>query len=166
MQIPKIEMIFICPEKGKPMVEVESVNCFAGIGLEGDRYALEKGTYSGVDNRGKPGICMRHVSMISAAAIFMANEIARKNGWEPFSSSETRRNLVISGDGDLLHLIGRKFRFGQALFRGFEECPPCKIPGKIVGKSGFEEAFRQYGGLRAEVLADAELFIGDEFSLV
>jgi MOSC domain-containing protein YiiM len=154
----KVVAIFVCPEKGQPMRAVQEVNAIAGVGLEGDRYATGKGTYSGLPNRSDKTKYIRQVTIISKVAIDEANKLLA----EPFSLSETRRNIVVDGDIDLLSLIGIEFKIGGVRFRGFEDCTPCKLPERMAGKQGFEQAFAKRGGLRAEILTDGLITVGSE----
>ena|SRR3989338_2136941 len=147
IEVPKIAGIFICPEKGEPMAQVLYVRAIAHVGLEGDRYALGKGTYSDKNNKGKK-VCMRQVSFISSEAI----EVANKNLPLPFAWPETRRNIVVKGIPDLICLIGQEFVINGVWFRGFEDCAPCKIPSEMASKEGFANNFKYCGGLRAEIL--------------
>ena len=153
----KVIGIFICPEKGQPMREVEGVKVLAGVGLEGDRYDAGTGTYTGFPNITDRSKCIRQVTIISRAALDEAN----KSLPSPFSPIETRRNILVD-HADLLSLIGKEFTIGNVRMRGFEDCAPCKIPGRMANKIGFEEAFAKRGGLRAEILSDGTIRIGDE----
>lgn len=42
----RIESIHVAPSRGDPMQGLGRVQAIAGVGLEGDRYALGLGTYS------------------------------------------------------------------------------------------------------------------------
>lgn len=144
--------ICICSDKGLPMRSVESVKALAGKGLEGDRYAEEKGAFS----KGKR-VAIRHVSLIAQAALAAAN----LKGNVFFSFDETRRNILTEGI-DLNALVGKEFTVGAVRMRGTELCDPCRRPGKLVGKDGaaFESMFDGIGGLRAEILNDGVIQIG------
>lgn len=146
-----VERIYVCPDKGLPMQEVSAVEAIAGQGLAGDRYALNRGTYSGKRHN------RRHVTLISAAKIAEANAHAPN----AFTAAETRRNIVLSGSIDLLSLIGREFSLGESRMLGVEECVPCKIPSQLTGKPNFFEAFTSRGGLRAEILCGGRIAVGD-----
>lgn len=145
---------------------VSEVKCIEGVGLEGDRYATKKGTYSNTHNLGKPGVFMRQVTLISNREINQGNMTLIQNGFarlssQKFKPADTRRNLIVEGDIEMKSLIGKEFVFGNTWFRGFEECPPCIIPNKD-GKQGFEIGFKQFGGLRAEILNTEVIWIGAE----
>ncbi len=147
--------IFICPDKGEPMQEFDSVRAIAGRGLEGDRYAEGKGAYSKSKR-----VTTRHASLIAIEAIDAANY---ENGTD-FLPSDTRRNIVTSGI-DLNSLVGQEFTVGEVSMKGVELCDPCARPSALSGKKGFEPAFQNRGGLRAEVLTDGLIRKGDTFSV-
>jgi len=154
----KIAAIYISPVAHWPMQWVPYARTIAGIGLEGDRYALDIGTYSGKPNRSNPKMCVRHVTFISARMIELGNQkLDHRFVWE-----DTRRNVVINGDIDPLSLIGKEFLFGSSRFRGFEDCTPCTIPSMISGKPEFEKAFKIYGGIRAEILTSGIIRLDDK----
>jgi len=156
-EVPRIAGIFICPEKGEPMTQVLYVKAIAHVGLEGDRYALGKGTYSGKNNKGKK-VCMRQVSFISSEAIEVANESLAVH----FAWAETRRNIIVKSIPDLISLIGQEFVINGVWFRGFEDCAPCKIPSEMAGKEGFVNNFKYCGGLRAEILSSGYIGVNNE----
>ncbi len=154
----KISAIYICPEKGAPMVSVPKVRAYALRGLEGDRFFLGTGTYSGKPNKGKPNQYVRDVTFISSQAMIDAN-LKMKS---PMLPEETRRNIIVDGDVDLLGLIERNFVFGSVQFRGFEDCTPCKLPGNMVDKNDFIVAYQACGGLRARIVTDGFISVGDQ----
>src|SRR5437870_3882475 len=122
----KILHIFIAPTKGAPMQEVSCIQAIKGVGLEGDRYALGKGTFSKIRSMlGRHN----HVSLITMDAIRRAST---------FSQSETRRNLVIEDmtAEELNDFNGEEFVIGSVLMRGVELAKPCNDPGK-----GFKTKF-------------------------
>jgi hypothetical protein len=149
----RVMRIFVCPQKGMPMCAVDAINAIAGVGLEGDRYALKTGTYS-AGHRPIP----RHVTIFSAGKLLEANiELA-----QPFLPEETRRNIMVEGDIDLPALVGREFAIGGVRMRGVEDCAPCALPSKMVSKPGFARAFNGRGGIRAEILSSGFIAVGDE----
>jgi len=131
------------------------VRALEGKGLEGDRYAAAQGSYSRL---ARPAA--RHVSLIGLEAIEAANEELTQRGLLPFTPAETRRNIIIEGY-DVYKLIGQEFWIGHVHLRGSEPTQPCHIPSAVAGKVGFAEAFRKRGGVRAEVLSDGIIAIGD-----
>ena len=140
--------IFISAEGGQPMTSVPEVQAVAGAGLQGDRYFLETGTFS----EKSPG---NQVTLIESEALTAA---ARDYKFE-IAGGESRRNLLTSGIA-LNHLVGREFRIGEVRLRGFKLCEPCGYLEKLTGKQMIK-ALRHRGGLRAEILSDGMIKVGD-----
>lgn len=151
----RVVSLFISPAVGECMQARTVVRVSAGQGLEGDRYALGLGSYSGV-----PRQVARHVSLIGREAMQAANEELSRGGLVPFEPDETRRNIVVEGV-DVYVLLGQKFRIGAVRLRGSYPTKPCHIPSAVAGKAGFAEAYHNRGGILAEVLSDGLISIGD-----
>lgn len=147
--------LFVSPGIGQLMQTRTSVRAFAGRGLEGDRYERGEGSYSKLAR-----VSARHISLIAREAIEASNEELVERGLIPFEPSETRRNIVVEGV-DVYALLGNEFRIGTVRLRGSEPTLPCRIPSAVAGKTGFAEAYRNRGGVRAEVLSDGIISIGD-----
>ena len=58
-------------------------------------------------------------------------------------------------------LVGRRFRIGSVLCEGKRLCEPCRYLKGVVAKSLLDPLSHR-GGLRADVLEDGEIRIGDE----
>lgn len=144
--------IFISTNAGDPMREVQKIKAIKKLGLEGDRYAGERGAWSKSKRR-----VIRQVSLIEQGAIDKANFGLKV----PFLPQETRRNIVVS-DFPLNGLIGKEFTIGGVRMRGVELCDPCQRPSNLAGKKGFEESFCGQGGLRAEILTTGQISVGDD----
>jgi MOSC domain-containing protein YiiM len=129
----------------------------AGSGLQGDRRHRSR-PYS----RAKRQV-IRHVSIIEREAIEAANEELARRGLLPFEPDETRRNIVVEGT-DVYALLGREFCIGDVRLRGIEPTRPCHIPSAAANKTGFKEAFCDRGGVRAEILTDGIISVGDAMS--
>jgi MOSC domain-containing protein YiiM len=153
----RVLRIFVAHDKGLPMREVWIGRARVGLGLYPDRYSEGKGAFSG-----SPRAVIRHVSLIDVEAIRRANLAAEV----PFLPEETRRNVLTEGL-DLNALVGKAFRLGsRVLMRGVELCDPCDRPGVLAGKKGFKEAFRNMGGLRAEIIVGGRFRRGDPIILM
>lgn len=133
------------------MVSLPEAKAVRGLGLEGDRYALMAGTYSGKRHN------LRHVTLISVADVARANSLLAT----PFKLEETRRNIAVGGNIELLKLIGREFAISDVRMRGVEECTPCKRPSQLSETEGFLDAFKGRAGIPATILSDGNLRIGD-----
>src|SRR3989344_3545918 len=147
--------IFISSNEGKPMQELQKVRAVEQLGLEGDRYAGERGAWSKSKRK-----VIRQVSLIEQEAIDRANT----NLEIPFLSKETRRNIVVI-KFPLNGLIGKEFMVGGVRMRGVELCDPCQRPSRLVGKRGFEESFTGHGGLRAEIFNTGLIYVGANVSI-
>ena len=154
---PYIQAIYIAPTAGEPMQSL-SVAKIIATGIEGDRYSNGRGAYSNTSPRK-----IRHLSLITASGIAIANDwlLARNN--PTFDASQTRRNIVVGNmSAECLNsLVGKTFALGSLVLKGTELCAPCKRPAQLLGKPGFLDAFEGRGGLRAEIIQVATLSIGD-----
>lgn len=150
-----VRSIYVTERAGEPMKQVEHAYAEAGRGLAGDRYAEGLGAYS-TARRQK----IRQLSLIASEAIEAANLELHL----PFGEEETRRNIVTYGI-ELNELVGKEFAIGSVMLRGTELCDPCRRPEKLTGKAGFEEAFQDRGGLRAEVLTSGLIAVGHAIEL-
>lgn len=129
--------ICIAPVAGSAMQSVDNVEAIVGAGLKGDRYAAGEGSFNK-----KSGIGNRQVTLINAR-FFTGTS---------FEFLDTRRNIAVSGV-ELMWLIGREFKIGDARMRGVKYCDPCMRPSKLTNKTeAFMDSFQDCGGLVAEVL--------------
>jgi MOSC domain-containing protein YiiM len=146
--------IYTTTEAAKPLTPATELRAIEGVGLDGDRYARQAGTYS---NRPGPH---RQVTLVEREVIASVND---ESGVD-LGEHETRRNLVTEGV-PLLHLIGRSFRIGDVVLRGIKSCPPCAHLEKLT-RPGVRAALENRGGLRAEIVKGGTLRIGDEITAV
>ncbi len=143
-----IHSIHIASAAKEPTHAVDEVQAIPGVGLEGDRYALKQGTFY----KPEPDF---ELTLIEAEAI----EAIRIEYKIELAPGEVRRNLVTRGV-PLNHLVGREFRIGHVLIRGIRLCEPCNhletLTQRPVGMS-----LRHRGGLRAQILKEGMIHIGD-----
>jgi MOSC domain-containing protein YiiM len=147
----RVEAIYVTDTAEAPMRGVAEIRAIAGLGLEGDRYAAKKGSFSAKD---KPG---RQITLVEAEAI---EALERELGLV-LAPGETRRNVVTRGVA-LNHLVGRDFTVGGARLRGHELCEPCGDLARMTGKPSILAGLVHRGGLRAEILAGGLIRVGDE----
>jgi MOSC domain-containing protein YiiM len=109
------------------MYTLRSLSNVAGRGIEGDRYFSGTGTYSP-----KPDV--REVTLIEMEVL---DALAR--GDPPFPGATVnlapgahRRNLTTLGV-PLNHLVGRRFKIGEAVLKGGRLNFPCKYLEKLLG---------------------------------
>ena len=145
--------IYTAVAGGKPMDAHEEVRAVAGVGLEGDRYATRSGEFSDREGGG------REVTLIAREAIAAANEAD-----VTIREDETRRNLVTEGV-DLDALIGKQFAVGDVVLLGVRDCPPCAYLEQLTGQA-VRRGLRGQGGLRADIVRDGVIRVGDPIATV
>jgi MOSC domain-containing protein YiiM len=150
----RLVAIYVAPAASAPMDACDRIDAVAGAGLRGDRYANGTGTYSG-SGRGP-----RDVTLIEREAI---DAVLAEDGVD-VREDQTRRNLVTEGVA-LNHLVGRTFRVGAVRMRGVRLAEPCAHLEQLTGVVGVRAALVHRGGLRAEVLDDGELHVGDAIAV-
>jgi MOSC domain len=143
-----VAAIYVGAEALQSMTAVPEVRAQAGCGLEGDRYFREAGTFS----EKSPA---NQLTLIEEEAL----EAAARDYDLAITAQETRRNVLTCGIA-LNHLVGREFRIGEVRIRGLKLCEPCGHLQKLSGKDVMK-ALRHRGGLRAEILTDGLIRVGD-----
>jgi len=141
--------IHISPAAGQPMETVPEARAVAGRGLEGDRYALGIGYYSKT-----PGPGGRELTLIETETLEALGALGIK-----LSAAESRRNVATSGV-PLNHLVGREFQVGTVRMLGTRLCEPCKYLDGLT-QAGAMTALLHRGGLRARILTDGLIRVGD-----
>ncbi|PSQ19966.1 hypothetical protein BRD00_00600 [Halobacteriales archaeon QS_8_69_26] len=71
-----------------------------------------------------------------------------------------RRNVTTEGVA-LAHLVGERFRVGEAVCVGTERCEPCAYLERHLEREGVREALVHRGGLRARIVAGGTVAVGD-----
>ena len=142
----------VAPEAEASMVAVDRAVARADRGLEGDRYFDERGTFSNAHGRG------HDLTLIEAEVLDSVMLPAGR-----LAPEEARRNLITRGI-DLNALVGKHFRVGDVECFGQRLCEPCAHLERLTaaaGKAGTLRALIHKGGLRADVLSDGEIRVGD-----
>jgi MOSC domain-containing protein YiiM len=145
-----VEAIHVAPSDGAPMRPVDRIRAIAGVGLEGDRYALRTGNYSH-----DPKVD-RDVTLIEAEEI----EALAAGSGIVLAPGETRRNVTTRGIR-LNDLVGRRFRIGDVECEGTRLCEPCQYLTDLLGKPILAPLVHR-AGLRARIVTDGEIALGDE----
>jgi MOSC domain-containing protein YiiM len=127
----------------------DQVLAIPGAGLEGDRYTLKRGTFY----KPKPDY---ELTLIEAEAV----EALRRDYEVELAAGDARRNIVTRGV-PLNHLAGREFRIGEVRIRGIRLCEPCEHLDSVTGKQVMEGLCHR-GGLRAQILTQGTIRVGDE----
>ena len=149
----RVEAIAIAAEAEAPMVRVDRAVARKGRGLEGDRYFDQRGTFSNVHGRG-------YDLTLIEAEVLDALELPS----EQIAPEEARRNVITRGI-DLNALVGRPFTVGGVECLGQRLCEPCAHLERLTanaGKPGTLRALIHKGGLRADIVSDGEIHVGDE----
>jgi MOSC domain-containing protein YiiM len=144
-----VAAIFTAPAGESPMEPRDEVRAVPGRGLDGDRYFSGKGTYSD-----RPG--HREVTLIEIEAIEGMNR-EEDLGFDP---SLSRRNIVTRGVA-LNHLVDREFSVGEVRLRGIKLAEPCAHMEGLSGVTGARKALIHRGGLRAEIVTEGVVRVGD-----
>ena len=150
----RVHAIYIGGERETPLTSAQEVEAKAGLGLVGDRYF--KGGPGTFARKWDPS---RNVTLIEKEAIEAANRSYTVN----LDEGDSRRNIVTRGVA-LNHLVDKEFTVGNVRLRGVKLCEPC---GYLEGltEPGVREALIHRGGLRAEILADGKIKVGDSISV-
>jgi MOSC domain-containing protein YiiM len=150
-----VDAVFVAPEAGAEMREVDEVEAVAGAGLRGDRYfrGNETGTFVGweADEERPAGYDLTLVEREAVAAI------EREAGID-LAPGEHRRN-VETRDVALNHLVGERFRVGPVVCEGVRLCEPCDYLQRVT-REGVLDALVHRGGLRADVVEGGLLRAG------
>jgi hypothetical protein len=144
----RIRAIHIADVQRAPMRAVARIRARVGSGLDGDRYALGLGYYSH-DRR-----VSRDLTLIEAEVL---EDLSRRG--IALAPGESRRNVTTRGSR-LNDLVGRRFRIGPIECRGTRLCEPCVYLAALVGQALLEPLIHR-GGLRADVMVDGYIAIGD-----
>ncbi len=137
------------------MVRVDRAMARAGRGLEGDRYCDQRGTFSNVHGRGYD-LTLIEAEVLDALQL-PAGQLAPE---------EARRNVVTR----VIYLnavVGKPLRIGSVQCLGQRLCEPCAHLERLTakaGKPGTLRALIHKGGLRADVLGDGEIRVGDQIT--
>jgi MOSC domain-containing protein YiiM len=143
-----VEAICVAPAASEPVQTLRSVRAIAGCGLEGDRHVSGKGTFPS----GPPG----------SALTIIAAEVCESFD-PPLTPSEHRRNLVTRGI-DLNGLVGLDFNIGGVRCRGMRLCEPCTVVQRYAARP-ILRALVHRGGIRADILEDGLIQLGDELTV-
>lgn len=146
----QVVAIYTAPTKGAPMKGRDEVRADAGVGLDGDRYATGDGKYTRASDGGERAVTLIEREAVAAARLEYDIDL---------EEHEPRRNIVTEGV-PLNHLVGRTFRVGDVLLRGFKLAEPCAYLEGLT-RSGVRQALVHRAGLRAEILEGGVVHVGD-----
>jgi hypothetical protein len=145
-----VEAIAVAPSAEAPMSLLDQAEAHAGRGLQGDRYFEGGGTFSNPASNG------HDLTLIEAEQL---EGITLSSGHTP-TAEDARRNVVTRGI-DLNALVGRRFRVGEVECVGRRLCEPCAHLERLT-EVGLMRALVHRGGLRADILNDGRIALGDD----
>lgn len=146
MSAGRVTAIYLRPEKGGPVAQVDAVRAAARQGLEGDHHFAGDGP---VEREG------RDLTLIEAEALewLAAQRGIELEEWEP------RRNVVTRGVR-LNDLVGERFTVGEVECVGRLLCEPCNTLEQRT-QPGVLKGLVHRGGLRADILGGGRIQVGD-----
>lgn len=137
----QVEAINIGPSEA--IRPAQTVSAVAGKGLQGDRHFHGRGA--------PPGEAL---TLVEAEAL---DDVG-------LTGAQSRRQLVVR-DVRLNYLVGKRFRVGNVECLGVELCEPCLHLQQLT-RPGIIKDLIHRGGLRADILTDGLISVGDPVSLV
>lgn len=142
--------INIRPQPGEPVLVLDEVHAVPGKGLEGDYY------FAGIAPKGiEPARELTLIEEETLQALEIENNIS-------LSPADSRRNLLTK-NVPLNHLVGKEFRVGEVTLKGIRLCEPCLHLASLT-QDPVLPALVHRGGLRAQILSEGIIRIGDPIS--
>ena len=127
-----------------PLIEVAQIECVAGSGIRGDRFFDYRDDYKG------------QITLFSCEVF---ERLVAHFGLTDKSAGDLRRNVIVSGI-NLNDLIGEEFSIQGVRLHGTGHCKPCYWMNYAIAP-GAEEFLQGNGGLRAQILTDGVIAVGD-----
>ena len=144
-----VEAIWVSASAGEPAQAWSRSARSAGQGLEGDRHVTGKGTFP---------------SGLAGSALTLVEAEVCETFEPPLGPDDHRRNVLTRGIA-LNQLLGHEFTIGGVPCRGMRLCEPCTVIERYASRP-ILRALVHRGGLRADILADGEIRVGDEVRAV
>ena len=132
-----------------PMQMLAEARLIAGTGIDGDRYATRRGTYSPTHH------VDRQVTLIEVETL----EALARDRHIPLAPHEHRRNLTTRGV-PLNHLVGQYFRVGECVLYGGRLNVPCQYLETLLGKAVFKPLLNR-SGLNCRIIIGGLTRVGD-----
>lgn len=151
MPAGRVEAIFLAASARAEPSSVPAARAVPGRGLEGDRYFLGAGTFTNWQGR-REGEAL---TLIEAEVL----EAMRNEQEIDIGAGASRRNVVTRGVA-LNDLVGKRFRVGQVECYGDRPCDPCRHLERLT-EDGVLRALADRGGLRADILHEGRIAVGD-----
>jgi MOSC domain-containing protein YiiM len=141
--------IHVAGGASEPMRSLAEARLLEGTGIDGDRYATRRGTYSPKHH------IDRQVTLIEEETL----EALARDHDIALAPHEHRRNLTTRGV-PLNHLVGRYFSVGSSLLYGGRLNVPCRYLEEVTGKKVFKPLINR-SGLNCRVLVGGVIRPGD-----
>lgn len=142
--------IFTAPVASTPMVSHDDIECVAGAGLRGDRYALGTGLYSTTPHDD------RHLTILEDETL----DALRRDHDIDLPAQLTRRNLVVRGIG-LNRLVSGYLGIGEhVIVRVGRLNRPCRYWEQLIGLPVYEPTVHR-SGINCQVLRGGMIGLGD-----
>ncbi|MGH9510352.1 MAG: MOSC domain-containing protein, partial [Terriglobales bacterium] len=132
-----------------PLESKAEIRVVPGEGIEGDRYARTHRPPNAHHGAG------HELTLVESEAI----EALERDYHIHLEPGQTRRNLTTRGV-PLNHLVDREFLVGDVRLRGVQLCEPCAHLERLLDKP-VVPGLRHRGGLRAQVLTEGLIRVGD-----
>jgi MOSC domain-containing protein YiiM len=144
--------IYVSEVKTGPMTSLDTATALKGRGLSGDRYAAKAGTFTpGSDRLRGYDLTLIESEVLDRLTLSDGSRLA---------AAESRRN-VVTGGIDPNALVGREFTIGSVRAFGQRLCEPCVHLQRLT-RPGVVAGLVHQGGLRADILTDGEIRLGDK----
>lgn len=147
--------IYVSEVKTGPMTALDVATALKGQGLVGDRYAAKAGTFTPRSDR----LRGYDLTLIESEVL---DELTLPDD-SHLPAAQSRRNVVTRGI-ELNALVGHEFTIGSVRAFGQRLCEPC-IHLQRLTRPGVVAGLVHRGGLRADILADGEIHLGDEITV-
>jgi len=146
----RVDSIHVAPGRGAPTTSVPQVRAVPGKGLLGDRHF---GRAETDPDAPRPD---REITLVEVETI---EAVARECGVR-LEPGDVRRNIVTR-DVALNHLVDRQFTVGEVALLGLRLCEPCAHLAELTHESVLRGLIHR-GGLRAQILTEGVIRVGDE----
>jgi MOSC domain-containing protein YiiM len=148
----QVVAVYIAAKPARPMVSVAEVRAFSDRGLEGDRFFRE--SWKAANRPDKAVSLIEEETLQAAAAELGSGTLVDKS----------RRNIVTRGV-PLIDLLDREFTVGGVLMRGLRLFEPCGHLEKVSKMAGIFRALEHRSGLKAAIIGDGTIRVGDPIAL-
>ena len=151
-RVGSVEAIHVATGTGGRPEGRESVTAVADRGIEGDRYFEGTGIYNEREELDPSDITLVEAEALAAAA----------DAYDVDLTDGAHRRNVTTRDVALNHLVGRRFRLGEAVVEGVGLCEPCGYMESLADQPDAKRALVHRGGLDARIVDSGEIRVGDD----